>query len=208
MCWGTTCLNISKAGKFSTITLPIKTVKSESKEFWSVKLDRKVLFGTSCKSAKGPLSSKWVGFTRSRYALWLHQCRSLFWLLDVISDASNFRSTCPIQRWNYMADCLVDSFVHPTRFTRMHPLPLLHQQHPPLRQRAGQAPLFLFPNLFFHVPIGSFSQEIWCCFFFQAEDGIRDRSPSRGLGDVYKRQHLLLSLQLSWWDKELWNSSM
>ena len=23
---------------------------------------------------------------------------------------------------------------------------------------------------------------------FQAEDGIRDRSPSRGLGDVYKRQ--------------------
>ena len=29
-----------------------------------------------------------------------------------------------------------------------------------------------------------------CCFFFffQAEDGIRDRSPSRGLGDVYKRQ--------------------
>ena len=29
-------------------------------------------------------------------------------------------------------------------------------------------------------------------FFFQAEDGIRDRSPSRGLGDVYKRQCLLL----------------
>src|SRR5680860_1897104 len=27
-------------------------------------------------------------------------------------------------------------------------------------------------------------------FFFQAEDGIRDRSPSRGLGDVYKRQYL------------------
>ncbi len=27
-------------------------------------------------------------------------------------------------------------------------------------------------------------------FFFQAEDGIRDRSPSRGLGDVYKRQWL------------------
>ena len=25
--------------------------------------------------------------------------------------------------------------------------------------------------------------------FFQAEDGIRDRSPSRGLGDVYKRQN-------------------
>ena len=29
-------------------------------------------------------------------------------------------------------------------------------------------------------------------FFFQAEDGIRDRSPSRGLGDVYKRQALSL----------------
>ena len=28
----------------------------------------------------------------------------------------------------------------------------------------------------------------WFFFFFQAEDGIRDRSPSRGLGDVYKRQ--------------------
>ena len=28
-------------------------------------------------------------------------------------------------------------------------------------------------------------------FFFQAEDGIRDRSPSRGLGDVYKRQQLI-----------------
>ena len=25
--------------------------------------------------------------------------------------------------------------------------------------------------------------------FFQAEDGIRDSSTSRGLGDVYKRQH-------------------
>ena len=30
---------------------------------------------------------------------------------------------------------------------------------------------------------------VWIIFFFfQAEDGIRDRSPSRGLGDVYKRQ--------------------
>ncbi|VTU48484.1 hypothetical protein AMBR_NBBOBCOC_02830 [Lacticaseibacillus rhamnosus] len=27
-------------------------------------------------------------------------------------------------------------------------------------------------------------------FFFQAEDGIRDSSTSRGLGDVYKRQSL------------------
>ena len=32
-------------------------------------------------------------------------------------------------------------------------------------------------------------------FFFQAEDGIRDRSPSRGLGDVYKRQGLQNLLQ-------------
>ena len=31
------------------------------------------------------------------------------------------------------------------------------------------------------------------CVFFQAEDGIRDRSPSRGLGDVYKRQGVSLS---------------
>ena len=30
----------------------------------------------------------------------------------------------------------------------------------------------------------------WCVFFFQAEDGIRDLVRSRGLGDVYKRQHL------------------
>ena len=33
---------------------------------------------------------------------------------------------------------------------------------------------------------------IWmamCIFFFQAEDGIRDLVRSRGLGDVYKRQH-------------------
>ena len=29
-------------------------------------------------------------------------------------------------------------------------------------------------------------------FFFQAEDGIRDRSPSRGLGDVYKRQTYII----------------
>ena len=29
-------------------------------------------------------------------------------------------------------------------------------------------------------------------FFFQAEDGIRDLVRSRGLGDVYKRQTLML----------------
>ena len=33
-----------------------------------------------------------------------------------------------------------------------------------------------------------------CCFFFQAEDGIRDLVRSRGLGDVYKRQVLAGSL--------------
>ena len=30
------------------------------------------------------------------------------------------------------------------------------------------------------------------CFFFQAEDGIRDLVRSRGLGDVYKRQGIFL----------------
>ena len=30
------------------------------------------------------------------------------------------------------------------------------------------------------------------CFFFQAEDGIRDLVRSRGLGDVYKRQRCTL----------------
>ena len=32
---------------------------------------------------------------------------------------------------------------------------------------------------------------VWV-FFFQAEDGIRDLVRSRGLGDVYKRQEVLL----------------
>ena len=32
------------------------------------------------------------------------------------------------------------------------------------------------------------------CFFFQAEDGIRDLVRSRGLGDVYKRQDYALHL--------------
>ena len=30
-------------------------------------------------------------------------------------------------------------------------------------------------------------------FFFQAEDGIRDLVRSRGLGDVYKRQFILIA---------------
>ena len=33
------------------------------------------------------------------------------------------------------------------------------------------------------------------CFFFQAEDGIRDLVRSRGLGDVYKRQVQLVALE-------------
>ena len=33
----------------------------------------------------------------------------------------------------------------------------------------------------------------WWCFFFQAEDGIRDAQESRGLGDVYKRQPVLFT---------------
>ena len=35
-------------------------------------------------------------------------------------------------------------------------------------------------------------------FFFQAEDGIRDQPRSRGLGDVYKRQNILLSSLVSY----------
>ena len=33
---------------------------------------------------------------------------------------------------------------------------------------------------------------LYISFFFQAEDGIRDLVRSRGLGDVYKRQKLML----------------
>ena len=32
------------------------------------------------------------------------------------------------------------------------------------------------------------------CFFFQAEDGIRDAQESRGLGDVYKRQQYFTNI--------------
>ena len=35
---------------------------------------------------------------------------------------------------------------------------------------------------------GSIVFYVCFCFFFQAEDGIRDLVRSRGLGDVYKRQ--------------------
>ena len=34
---------------------------------------------------------------------------------------------------------------------------------------------------------------VMLCFFFQAEDGIRDLVRSRGLGDVYKRQEMFLA---------------
>ena len=40
---------------------------------------------------------------------------------------------------------------------------------------------------FFFLFIFSFG--FFFLFFFQAEDGIRDLVRSRGLGDVYKRQH-------------------
>ena len=47
-----------------------------------------------------------------------------------------------------------------------------------------------------------------CCFFFQAEDGIRDLVRSRGLGDVYKRQANLFARPLpkdhkKWGDKTI-----
>ena len=38
------------------------------------------------------------------------------------------------------------------------------------------------------------------CFFFQAEDGIRDLVRSRGLGDVYKRQDLSADMMEIWDD--------
>ena len=47
---------------------------------------------------------------------------------------------------------------------------------------------------FFFFLLLSFS--ICFFFFFQAEDGIRDLVRSRGLGDVYKRQALGLSIVL------------
>ena len=42
------------------------------------------------------------------------------------------------------------------------------------------------------------------CFFFQAEDGIRDLVRSRGLGDVYKRQ--LQFCDGNQIDKEYWEN--
>ena len=47
-------------------------------------------------------------------------------------------------------------------------------------------------GLSFHISICAVDLT-WICFFFQAEDGIRDLVRSRGLGDVYKRQDLALT---------------
>ena len=46
----------------------------------------------------------------------------------------------------------------------------------------------LLEILTYYVIVGALLVGAPGIFFFQAEDGIRDRSPSRGLGDVYKRQ--------------------
>ena len=40
----------------------------------------------------------------------------------------------------------------------------------------------------------SYVRDVYSCFFFQAEDGIRDLVRSRGLGDVYKRQVVTCAL--------------
>ena len=45
----------------------------------------------------------------------------------------------------------------------------------------------LFQYIFYHQTRVLHDNIIY--FFFQAEDGIRDLVRSRGLGDVYKRQH-------------------
>ena len=43
--------------------------------------------------------------------------------------------------------------------------------------------------LFYYVGVLTYFFFLLILFFFQAEDGIRDLVRSRGLGDVYKRQH-------------------
>ena len=45
------------------------------------------------------------------------------------------------------------------------------------------------------------------CFFFQAEDGIRDLVRSRGLGDVYKRQLLVAKDGTRYCVAASWNDS-
>ena len=45
---------------------------------------------------------------------------------------------------------------------------------------------------------------VFFVFFFQAEDGIRDAQESRGLGDVYKRQGMLLGIVIAIFLKFIW----
>ena len=66
MCKGTSSQNTSKAVRCSTKTLPISTVKSFGKDFWSVKLGRKVELGTSYRLALGPSSGRVLGLTLSK----------------------------------------------------------------------------------------------------------------------------------------------
>ena len=48
--------------------------------------------------------------------------------------------------------------------------------------------LSAFEILSYSLYLASVVSLRFACFFFQAEDGIRDLVRSRGLGDVYKRQ--------------------
>ena len=43
-------------------------------------------------------------------------------------------------------------------------------------------------------------------FFFQAEDGIRDAQESRGLGDVYKRQHHLFGYGVAEFENTMYHN--
>ena len=51
--------------------------------------------------------------------------------------------------------------------------------------------LKLIPILFIFFGNGPYKNEV------QAEDGIRDIRPSRGLGDVYKRQNIFLNEKMN-----------
>ena len=54
--------------------------------------------------------------------------------------------------------------------------------------------LLCFCSIIFFVGMMIMVGMLVICFFFQAEDGIRDLVRSRGLGDVYKRQTVLRRL--------------
>ena len=49
--------------------------------------------------------------------------------------------------------------------------------------------------MFVGVGVVAICYIVLCYFFFQAEDGIRDLVRSRGLGDVYKRQDVIMNFQ-------------